>query len=128
MRTARNIVNSLFKLTASQLAGLSPSAAADAYETIRSFTAFAGRPLPEKMDPRVLQATIEVLSDALRRTPYGSPLELEYPLFISLSASSYCPFACTNCYSSSGVTGERGQTHDRLQIFAKVAATKIPFV
>jgi MoaA/NifB/PqqE/SkfB family radical SAM enzyme len=128
MRAARNIVNSLFSVTASHLAALSPSVGADVYKAVRSFTAFMGRPLPEELDPRVVHGTIELIADGLRRTPYGSPLELEYPLFITLSAQSYCPFACTNCYSNSGVAKARGRTDDRMQLFAKVAAARTPFV
>jgi hypothetical protein len=125
MRAARNIVNSLFSVTASHLAALSPSVGADVYKAVRSFTAFMGRPLPEELDPRVVHGTIELIADGLRRTPYGSPLELEYPLFITLSAQSYCPFACTNCYSNSGVAKARGRTDDRMQLFAKVAAANL---
>ena len=80
------------------------------------------------MDHRVLTDMIELITDALRRTPYGRPLEFEYPLIISVSASNYCPFACSNCYSNAGVSSAQGRTHDHLQIFAKVAASKTPFV
>ncbi len=128
MRTARTIVNSLFSLTAQRLAALPPSQAADTYNSLLTFAAFAGRPMLDGLDPRVVTNTIELLSDGLRRTPYGVPLDLEYPLIISLSVSGYCPYACSNCYSNSGATKARGQTQDRLQLFAKVAASKTPFV
>ena len=95
---------------------------------VRSIAAVAGCPDAKRMDPRALTDIIELITDALRRTPYGRPLEFEYPLIISVSASNYCPFACSNCYSNAGVTSARSRTHDRLQIFAKVAASKTPFV
>jgi MoaA/NifB/PqqE/SkfB family radical SAM enzyme len=128
MRIARDIVNSLFSWTSERLSTLSPSAAVDVFGTLRFFAALAGCPVVEHMDPRVLTGMIELISDALRRTPYGRPLEFEYPLIISVSASSYCPFACSNCYSNAGVARARGPRHNRLQTFAKVAASKTPFV
>jgi MoaA/NifB/PqqE/SkfB family radical SAM enzyme len=128
MRIARDIVNSFFSRTSERLSALSPSEAIDAIRIFRPFAALAGRPLVERMDPRVLTGTIEIITDALLRTPYGRPLEFEYPLIISVSASSYCPFACSNCYSNAGVTAARGEARNRLQIFAKVAASKTPFV
>ena len=128
MRSARYVVNSLFSLTAARLAELSPAAADDAYRIVRSVAAFAGRRLEERVDPRVLTGIVALVSDAFQRTPYGSPLEFEYPLVISLSASRYCPFSCSNCYSNSGAGKERGQELPRMQIFSKVAAAKTPFV
>jgi MoaA/NifB/PqqE/SkfB family radical SAM enzyme len=128
MRIARSLFNSLLSLSSERLADLSPSAAGDAYRLIGAFAAFAGRPLMERLDPRVLNGAMSLLCDALARTPYGSQLEFEHPLIISLSTSSYCPFACSNCYASSGGNRERGRTSDRLQLFAKVAQSKTPFV
>jgi MoaA/NifB/PqqE/SkfB family radical SAM enzyme len=95
---------------------------------LRFFAGLAGCPMVERMDPRVLTDLIELITDALHRTPYGRPLEFGYPLVISVSASNYCPFACSNCYSNSGVASVRGRTYSRLKIFAKVAASKTPFV
>jgi MoaA/NifB/PqqE/SkfB family radical SAM enzyme len=128
MRIARNVINALFLRTSDRLSSLSPLEAVDVIEMLRPFAALAGRPLVEPMDPRVLTGMIEIITDALCRTPYGRPLEFKYPLIISVSASSYCPFACSNCYSNAGIASARGQTHSRLQIFAKVAASKTPFV
>lgn len=128
MRIARILVNSLLSLSSERLADLSPSVAADVYRLIGTFAAFAGRPLMERLDPRVLKGAMSLVSDALARTPYGSQLEFDHPLVISLSTSSYCPFACCNCYASSGDNRERGRASDRLQLFAKVARSKTPFV
>src|SRR5208282_3542751 len=128
MRAARSMFNSLFSTAAASITALPPSAVSQVYGMAESIANFVGRPLPERLAPGVLQGTLSLLSDALRRTPYGFPLEWAYPLAISLSSSSYCPFACSNCYSNSGVARERGQEHDRMQVFAKVAATKTPIV
>ena len=128
MRIARNLVNSLFSRTSELLSTLSPTEVVDAFGMLRSLAAFTGCPEVERMDHRVLTDMIELITDALRRTPYGRPLEFEYPLIISVSASNYCPFACSNCYSNAGVSSAQGRTHHHLQIFAKVAASKTPFV
>lgn len=128
MRIARNLVNSLFLRTSGLLSTLSSTEAADAFGILRSVADLAGCPQVKRMDRRVLTDMIELITDALHRTPYGRPLEFEYPLIISVSASKYCPFACSNCYSNAGVASARGQTRNRLQIFAKVAASKTPFV
>jgi len=128
MRIARSLVNSLLSLSSERLADLSPSAAGDVYRLSSAFAAFAGRPLMERLDPRVLKGAMSLVSNALARTPYGSQLEFDHPLVISLSTSSYCPFACCNCYASSGGNRERGRASDRVQLFAKVARSKTPFI
>lgn len=128
MYVTRNLANSLFSVAAAQLADLSPSAGVDAYRVVRTVTGLMGRSLPEKLDPRVMNGMIGLISDGLSRTPYGFPIEFEHPLLITLSALSYCPFACTNCYANSDAKRAQGRTEDRLQLFAKVAAAKTPFV
>jgi MoaA/NifB/PqqE/SkfB family radical SAM enzyme len=128
MRIARDLVNFLFSRTSELLSTLSPAEALDAFGMVRSLAALARCPAVARMDHRALTDMIKLITDALRKTPYGRPLDFEYPLIISVSASNYCPFACSNCYSNSGVASALGRTHNRLQIFAKVAASKTPFV
>ena len=128
MRIVRSAVNAAFAAAATRLADLPASDVDRAFGVARTLAAAMGIPLRERLGPRGMNGWLQLLADALRRTPYGAPLEFEHPFVISLSATGFCPFACSNCYSGSGSGKASSPVRDRMLIFEKVAASKTPTV
>jgi MoaA/NifB/PqqE/SkfB family radical SAM enzyme len=68
-----------------------------------------------------------IIAGAITDTPYGSELDLPYPLVISVSSSNKCALGCSFCYSNSTVAPSREARLNR-ELCAKIANSPIPIV
>jgi MoaA/NifB/PqqE/SkfB family radical SAM enzyme len=85
--------------------------------------------LPEEPDPRFIRSLVRVLATAIVRSPYGTPLDLHLPLVLSVSAGTYCPFKCANCYSASSAEGDDQAALGSMSArMAEIIASDVPIV
>jgi MoaA/NifB/PqqE/SkfB family radical SAM enzyme len=77
---------------------------------------------------RTVRDAISLILEAIVDTPYGEPLKLSEPLFVTLSTSQYCPIGCANCYSNSQKDHD-DRTNDRfLSNCRQVAESRSPTI
>jgi MoaA/NifB/PqqE/SkfB family radical SAM enzyme len=128
VRFLRNSANNLLRATLPDLQEADSKTVGAAFGWARWLAARVGMPLPKHIDETIIRNIADIVGRAVIDTEYGQPLRFESPLFVTLAASDYCPFACANCYSRSG--GGRGAASPgtNLATFEKVARSRAPFV
>jgi MoaA/NifB/PqqE/SkfB family radical SAM enzyme len=85
--------------------------------------------LADEVDERFLRDFFYIVARAMIDTPYGQPLQFEYPLLATVAVSNYCPFACSNCYSNSDQSPTNENSNEAIRlVFEKVANCMTPLV
>ena len=124
----RRIVNHLVREGLTHLDDAPPEAMRKAFRVLRWCARRTGVTLPEELDPRLVRSAVGIIGRAIADTPYGHPLQFECPLIVTIAISDYCPFACTNCYSSSGGGAGSRATEQEPASFERLAASQTPVV
>lgn len=59
---------------------------------------------------------LQLVCDGIRRTPYGEPLRLRWPILLSIAITNECHSPCRNCYAALG----RGEDVKHLSLASPV--------
>jgi MoaA/NifB/PqqE/SkfB family radical SAM enzyme len=128
MRYLRLLANSILRSGLNALEGAPPPAVQRAIESVVRLLAPLDNTLLQEPHGAALVAGMRIVAEAIISTPYGQALKFPAPLLITVGPSNFCPYACSNCYSSSGREGQ-SPSHRRSQaIFTRIAKSRSPFV
>src|SRR5215510_10196562 len=100
MKAVRAVANMLLRDALAYVDLASPAQVGAAYSIVRRVCGPIGLPLPVKLDPDLIKSILCIIGSGIVNTPYGRPIDLDLPLFVTLSVGTYCPFTCKNCYSA----------------------------
>ena len=128
MRVARRLANWMLRSGVQAYADAEPALRERAASLVIRVAAGLGAPVPRDMRADTLARVVRVFADAMAKTPYGRPLRFDSPLIISLSTSNSCPFACSNCYSSSLNVKAEARRDTAPEVYRRVAESDAPFV
>jgi MoaA/NifB/PqqE/SkfB family radical SAM enzyme len=128
MRYLRLLANSILRGGLNALNGAPQPAMQRAIESVVRLLAPLDNTLLQEPHGAALIAGMRIVAEAIITTPYGQALKFPAPLLITVGPSSFCPYACSNCYSSSGREGQSPSHQRSLAIFTRIAKSRSPFV
>jgi MoaA/NifB/PqqE/SkfB family radical SAM enzyme len=128
MRFARDVLNSFLRSGLASLESAPSSATRAAVETLLQMLSPFQFLLLREMSGSALIDAVRIVAEAIVSTPHGESLRFPAPLLITVGTSNFCPFSCSNCYSSSGPKLSHNEKAASVEMFHRIAASRTPFV
>jgi MoaA/NifB/PqqE/SkfB family radical SAM enzyme len=128
MEWVRHVTNAIMRDGLAILETASPTVKRHAIDSIVKVLSPFQFALLQRSDNRALVDAVRIVAQAIVSTPYGRPLRYPAPLLITLGLSRFCPYSCSNCYSSSGQTRRHDAPEMHLALVERIAASPTPCV